>query len=163
MSIEKMLSHVYEIEGLMLVTRRLGEENTPEIISNKIQRKVRELAEMCGVTLEPAPQEPVAPSVAPEISENSEVPEITENAAVPTPPEFTAVHLPEEDYDADETWQHDNGEEFKEVFALDYQEPSHEAEEPRYAFAVLVNNFTCSRASIKDQIGTFLCNLLQEK
>ena len=37
------------------------------------------------------------------------------------------------------------------------------AEEPRYAFAVLVNNFTCSRASIKDQIGTFLCNLLQEK
>ena len=130
MSIEKMLSHVYEIEGLMLVTRRLGEENTPEIISNKIQRKVRELAEMCGVTLEPAPQEPVAPSVAPEISENSEVSEVTENAAVPTPPEFTAEHLPEEDYDADETWQHDNGEEFKEVFALDYEEPAHEADEP---------------------------------
>ncbi len=37
------------------------------------------------------------------------------------------------------------------------------AEEPRYAFAVLVNNFNCSRASIRDQIGTFLCNLLQEK
>ena len=37
------------------------------------------------------------------------------------------------------------------------------ADEPRYAFAVLVNNFTCSRTSIKDQIGTFLCNLLQEK
>lgn len=33
------------------------------------------------------------------------------------------------------------------------------ADEPRYAFAVLVNNFTCSRASIKDQIGTLLCNL----
>ena len=30
MSIEKMLSHVYEIEGLMLVTRRLGDENTPD-------------------------------------------------------------------------------------------------------------------------------------
>lgn len=55
MSIEKMLSHVYEIEGLMLVTRRLGDENTPKVITNKIQRKVRELAEMCGVTLE-APQ-----------------------------------------------------------------------------------------------------------
>ena len=40
MSIEKMLSHVYEIEGLMLVTRRLGDENTPEVITNKIQRKV---------------------------------------------------------------------------------------------------------------------------
>ena len=35
------------------------------------------------------------------------------------------------------------------------------AEAPRYAFAVLVNNFTCSRASIKDQIGTFLCNLFE--
>ena len=35
------------------------------------------------------------------------------------------------------------------------------ADEPRYAFAVLVNNFTCSRASIKDQIGTFLCNLFE--
>ena len=55
MSIEKMLSHVYEIEGLMLVTRRLGDENTPDVITNKIQRKVRELAEMCGVTLEAQP------------------------------------------------------------------------------------------------------------
>ncbi len=36
------------------------------------------------------------------------------------------------------------------------------ADKPRYAFAVLVNNFTCSRASIKDQIGTMLCNLFEE-
>ena len=35
------------------------------------------------------------------------------------------------------------------------------AEEPRYAFAVLVNNFTCSQASVKEQIGTFLCNLFE--
>lgn len=33
--------------------------------------------------------------------------------------------------------------------------------EPRYAFAVLVNNFTCSQASIREQIGTFLCNLFE--
>ena len=33
------------------------------------------------------------------------------------------------------------------------------ADEPRYVFAVLVNNFTCSQASVKEQIGTFLCNL----
>ena len=33
------------------------------------------------------------------------------------------------------------------------------ADEPRYAFAVLVNNFTCSQASIREQIGVFLCNL----
>ena len=36
------------------------------------------------------------------------------------------------------------------------------ANEPRYAFAVLVNNFTCSQASIREQIGTFLCNLFEE-
>ena len=106
MSIEKMLSHVYEIEGLMLVTRRLGDENTPEVITNKIQRKVRELAEMCGVTLEAQPA-----------------------AATEAPTPEAAEHLPEEDYDADETWQHDNGEEFKEVFSLDYEEPKHEPEE----------------------------------
>ena len=120
MSIEKMLSHVYEIEGLMLVTRRLGEENTPDIITNKIQRKVRELAEMCGVTLPSnEPAAPPVPPVAAEPAENAE-------------PAEPAEHLPEDDYDADETWQHDNGEEFKEVFALDYSEPKHEeTEEPK--------------------------------
>ena len=118
-----MLSHVYEIEGLMLVTRRLGEENTPEVITNKIQRKVRELAQMCGVELiaapesaaKPEPEEPVKTPEAP-------APEMTA--------ETTQEHLPEEDYDADETWQHDNGEEFKEVFKLDYEEPKHEQEKP---------------------------------
>ncbi len=35
------------------------------------------------------------------------------------------------------------------------------AQEPRYAFAVLVNNFTCSQAGIREQIGTFLCNLFE--
>lgn len=37
------------------------------------------------------------------------------------------------------------------------------ANEPRYAFAVLVNNFTCSQASIREQIGVFLCNLFEGK
>ena len=36
------------------------------------------------------------------------------------------------------------------------------ADEPRYAFAVLVNNFTCSQASIREQIGVFLCDLFEE-
>lgn len=107
MSIEKMLSHVYEIEGLMLVSRRLGEENTPDVITNKMRRKVRELAEMCGVELSQQPSEETA-----------------------TAQSVPGNHLPEEDYDADETWQHDNGEEFKEVFALDYEEPQHGAVEP---------------------------------
>ena len=118
MSIEKMLSHVYEIEGLMLVSRRLGEENTPEVITNKLHRKVRELAEMCGVDLAPQqpdeePQEPVQEPVQ-EVAEAPEAP---------------AEHLPEDDYDADETWQHDNGEEFNEVFKLNYEEPEHKVDD----------------------------------
>lgn len=116
-AIEKMLSHVYEIEGLMLVTRRLGEENTPDVITNKIKRKVRELADMCGVELTPAqPVQEVAQPAA----------EPAQPVKEPEPP----VHLPDEDYDADETWQHDNGEEFKEVFTLDYKEPEHQDVEP---------------------------------
>ena len=35
------------------------------------------------------------------------------------------------------------------------------AHEPRYAFAVLVNNFNCTQSSIREQIGTFLCNLFE--
>ena len=123
--IEKMLSHVYEIEGLMLVTRRLGEENTPDVITNKIRRKVRELAEMCGVELT-APQQPAPAPVAEPAPEPVPEPE-----PAPAPePAVPSEHLPEDDYDADETWQHDNGEEFKEVFTLDYQEPEHEAAVP---------------------------------
>ena len=35
------------------------------------------------------------------------------------------------------------------------------ANEPRYAFAVLVNNFNCTRQSIREQIGVLLCNLFE--
>ena len=37
------------------------------------------------------------------------------------------------------------------------------AQEPRYAFAVLVNNFNCSQSAIREQIGVFLCNLFEGK
>lgn len=148
MSIEKMLSHVYEIEGLMLVTRRLGEENTPQVITNKIQRKVRELAEMCGVAFpepvaQPAPAEEApavaqpasaeeAPAVAQPADEEAPVEEApAEASAAEVVPAEDNV-LPEEDYDADETWQHDNGEEFKEVFELNYEEPQHATTPPPF-------------------------------
>ena len=136
MSIEKMLSHVYEIEGLMLVTRRLGDENTPEVITNKIQRKVRELAEMCGVKLTAEQAETPAKEIEATETQNTEVvakdDEVTKEEEKPEALE----HLPEEDYDADETWQHDNGEEFKEVFALDFEEPKHETITPPVAPAI---------------------------
>ena len=107
-----MLSHVYEIEGLMLVTRRLGEENTPEVITDKMHRKVRELAEMCGIELAEAPaatapSEISEPSEVSENSENSEISEISEVSEKIEPQEQPAV-LPEND---DETLQPDNEEE----------------------------------------------------
>ena len=37
------------------------------------------------------------------------------------------------------------------------------ADKPRYAFAVLVNNYKCSRPAIREQIGTLLCNLFDGK
>ncbi len=104
----------------MLVTRRLGEENTPEIISNKIRRKVKELAEMCGVTLPQQEANDAAQPVPAHVAE----PAPAEQQGEPVVDDVVE-HLPEDDYDADETWQHDNGEEFKEVFTLDYEEPAH--------------------------------------
>ena len=139
MSIEKMLSHVYEIEGLMLVSRRLGEENTPDVITNKLHRKVRELAEMCGIDLavaQPASAQPVEqpaaqPAPAQPVEQPAEQP-AAQPAVVEAPQQEEPVvaeveGLPEEDYDADETWQHDNGEEFNEVFELNYEEPKHDS------------------------------------
>ena len=35
------------------------------------------------------------------------------------------------------------------------------ADEPRYAFAVLVNNFTCSQSAIREQIGVLLTDLFE--
>ena len=127
MSIEKMLSHVYEIEGLMLVSRRLGEENTPDVITNKMHRKVRELAEMCGMEIAVEQETPVQQPEAAPVEQPVEQPAATELPAQQEPVvPAEAEGLPEEDYDADETWQHDNGEEFNEVFELNYEEPKHE-------------------------------------
>lgn len=118
MSIEKMLSHVYEIEGLMLVTRRLGDENTPEVITNKIKRKVRELAEMCGIELT------VTPVVGqPQASMGVEPPmvaEIHENEDKQDNPEQQSI----EENEANEPCEHDNNEDFNEATSPHEQEPA---------------------------------------
>jgi len=95
-----MLSHVYEIEGLLLVAQRQGGD-TPGVIKDKISRKVRELAQMLDAAEQPVEPEPEG--------------------------------LPSDDYDPNETWQHDNGVEPSEVFAIDYQEPQHQQVEPEPA------------------------------
>ena len=37
------------------------------------------------------------------------------------------------------------------------------ASKPRYAFAVLVNNYNCTRADLKDKIDRLLINLFDDK
>ncbi len=123
MSIEKMLSHVYEIEGLMLVTRRLGDENTPEVITNKIKRKVRELAEMCGVELTVAPE--AEQPQAPEAVETPKAEVITDNEEKQEVP----AQQPIVDNEADETSDQDNPEDFNEAPSLDEQIPEQEPAE----------------------------------
>ena len=111
----------------MLVSRRLGEENTPDVITNKMHRKVRELAEMCGMEIAVEQETPVQQPEAAPVEQPVEQPAATELPAQQEPVvPAEAEGLPEEDYDADETWQHDNGEEFNEVFELNYEEPKHE-------------------------------------
>ena len=123
MSIERMLSHVYEIEGLMLVTRRLGDENTPEVITNKIKRKVRELAEMCGVelTVTPVAEQPQAPEAV-ETPKAVEIPENEEKQDIPE-------QQPSEENETYETCDQENPEDFNETPSLDEQVPEQEPEQ----------------------------------
>ena len=104
----------------MLVTRRLGDENTPEVITNKIQRKVRELAEMCGVDLAPQPvAEPEKETEAEETPKPIEIPEIEEKEEAPE-------QMPVEDNVTNEATQPEGEKEFKEVFSHDFVEPKPE-------------------------------------
>ncbi|MBR1881516.1 MAG: hypothetical protein IJ808_00625 [Muribaculaceae bacterium] len=104
-SIEKILANVYEIEGLLLVMDKHGDE-TPAIVYDRLRQKTATLGEMVQLMELPEKEEPQL------------------SPAMPAQPQAPA--LPGDEYDAEETWQHDNGEEFKEVFSIDYQEPARE-------------------------------------
>ncbi len=131
----KLTTQVYELEGLLLVVDKHGED-TPDVVYQRIaelgeqiaarpaqlQPDVNAQCTMRDAQLQPTPEpatEPVtepAPAPAPEPT-----PEPTPEPILSEPSE---QELPDEDYDADETWQHDNGEEFTEVFKVDYVEPT---------------------------------------
>ena len=133
----KLTTQVYELEGLLLVVDKHGED-TPDVVYQRIAELGEQIAArtaqlqpdanaqftMRDAQLQPTPEvepapEPVtepAPAPAPEPT-----PEPTPEPILSEPSE---QELPDEDYDADETWQHDNGEEFNEVFKVDYVEPT---------------------------------------
>ncbi len=143
----RLMTQVYELEGLLLVVDKHGDE-TPQVVYKRIGELGQEIAQRAGqlasqpqaepmVNVMPAPAvepEPVAEPVAEHIADSEPVeaaepkmeglnqPEPRSEAKVYGPP-IPTRDLPEQDYDADETWQHDNGEEFTEVFKADYVEP----------------------------------------
>ena len=116
-SIAKLLSQVYELEGLLLVIDKHGAD-TPQVVYDTIKQKASELHNMAQLL-----EIPEQPKSEPE----SETPTIPEPEEQPVTDEPVADHsLPDDDYDKEETWQHDNGEEFKEILSgFHYEEPPH--------------------------------------
>jgi hypothetical protein len=124
----RLMTQVYELEGLLLVVDKHGEE-TPDVVYQRIAELGEQIAARAAQ---------LQPQSAPEVEDLPPVP-VPKPEPVPAPapepiaapePEKPLVaeqpvdkELPDRDYDADETWQHDNGEEFKEVFKVDYVEP----------------------------------------
>ncbi|MBR6432337.1 MAG: hypothetical protein IKS64_05740 [Muribaculaceae bacterium] len=124
----RLMTQVYELEGLLLVVDKHGEE-TPDVVYQRIAELGEQIAaraaqlqpqsapEVEDLPPVPAPKPEPVPAPAPEpiAAPDPEKPLVDEQPV--------EKELPERDYDADETWQHDNGEEFNEVFKVDYVEP----------------------------------------
>lgn len=131
-TISRVLAHVYDLEGLLLVMERRGDE-TPRLVLDRIREKARELndeVQMLHLPESPvvaAPEEPVAAAL--------EVP--VRPVEAPAPPARSASSLPSDDYDADDTWQHDNGDDSSAAFALNYTEPVRRIQEPEAELPVV--------------------------
>ena len=124
----RLMTQVYELEGLLLVVDKHGEE-TPDVVYQRIAELGEQIAaraaqlqpqsapEVEDLPPAPAPKPEPVPAPAPEpiAAPEPEKPLVDEQPV--------EKELPDRDYDADETWQHDNGEEFNEVFKVDYVEP----------------------------------------
>ncbi|MCI5981163.1 MAG: hypothetical protein MRZ38_09825 [Muribaculaceae bacterium] len=101
-SYAQLLSRVYELEGLLLLAEKKGEA-TPGKVIDLIKDKAR--------AIDTAAQQ-LTPGAADQATSGND--------------------LPCNDYDPDETWQHDNGEEPGEIFGsgIAYVEPQHMPAEP---------------------------------
>ena len=143
----RLVTQVYELEGLLLVLDKHGDDTPPEVyrrigeLGQEIARRTGQLScepeanPMSNLKPEPQPEsqpelqrelqrepQPV-PEPQPELEPQPDPEAQYETHTEPVNPQPTADDLPEDDYNADETWQHDNGEEFTEVFKVDYVEP----------------------------------------
>ena len=113
----RLMTQVYELEGLMLVVEKHGDE-TPQEVYRRIGELGQEIAQRTQqLSCQPKPEQ-----VTPASLEPQPMAELQPDFE-PVQAEQAVEELPEDDYNADETWQHDNGEEFTEVFKVDYVEP----------------------------------------
>lgn len=114
------MSHVYELEGLLLVIEKHAED-TPDFVLTMLRGKARELADEVQLYKLPEKEEP-AP--APVQAQPQATQPVAETAAAPeeAPQEASPIEV---DYDSDDTRQHDEGESLNEVFSSDYVEPEH--------------------------------------
>lgn len=117
-SFAQLLSRVYELEGLLLLADKKGEA-TPGKVVDLIKEKARAI-DTAAQQLMPGTAQ-AQPCAAPQAEGDNEL----------FPPK-EGNGLPSNDYDPDETWQHDNGEEPGEIFGsgIAYVEPQHVPDEP---------------------------------
>ena len=119
-SFTKLLSMAYELEGLLLVAEK-GDNGNPQLVLKLIKDKAQHLAELArDLRLPEIQKHPAsAPAETQPPFEAASQPEPQPTTSETSAPKST--RLPSEDYDADETWQHDNGEEPQEIFSIGSQ------------------------------------------
>ena len=119
--IDNLLSQVYELEGLLLVIDKHGSD-TPAVVYNKIKELASSTAALAQhlQPVEPLPEPQAHIEPQPAFEPQPEPQPVFESRVEPVDADDS---LPSDDYDADDTWQHENGEEPNEVFQIDYQEP----------------------------------------
>lgn len=134
-SIAKILSRVYELEGLLLVAQKHGTE-TPSMVIDNILDHTREVDDMAhllrdmGYGNHPEAMPPVPPVDAPTVAEPPVVkPPVFQPQPVPE------GELPGNDNEDEEPPRRDQDDEPKEVFQADYQEPERVGEKPNIQFA----------------------------
>lgn len=113
----RLLTLAYELEGLLLVVEKHDTE-TPAVVYQRIGELGQQIAQLAQQF---SSREPSQPAPTPQTSSSLDAPSSppASKDAVDAPILPQRDDLPEKDYDADETWQHDNGEEFDEVFKID--------------------------------------------
>ena len=122
-TLSKLLSHVYEMEGLLLVMEKHGHE-TPREVLDMLKNKAVQVAHECELLqLPPQPEQPIAAAQQPEPEPMPDPEPIPEPIPEPEPePE----PMPEVDDEDDAPARHDDDEDgYKEIFGgtQDYVEP----------------------------------------